>query len=274
MFSTARPKARQPDWTIPQDWSRYTADGACGAGHAVRPPGETVPRPRVRGLSRRGLDVLEAVQAQHPRFRGIVRTADGPDRLAGRGGARPGAGRCVLRPHGQSPLRRGQFHPPARPARLSAGTGRVPRRVRPCADARRPGLCRLSRSLWPRRPARARSSARSKHLCAALLVHGGIRPDCRARGPAHLRVGHRLRASPKAAFALDDPSPNRIAFDLEAGDAHGIPDRRFPAELLRDPELRRTAAADGGDRFRAALRRDHGAAGRTGGGDFARTTWC
>ena len=49
---------------------------------------------------------------------------------------------------------------------------------------------------------------------AALLVHGGVRPDQRAEG---LRIyGSGIVSSrTETIFALEDPSPNRIGFDLE-----------------------------------------------------------
>ena len=203
-------RRRRADWTIPQDWAHYTRRGTRDLGHAVRAPGEAAARPRVERLSARARRA-QAVEARHPRFRGTVRAADEADRLAGRRGARAGARRRVLRPHGQSPLRRGQFHPPPRPARLSAGARRLPRRVRPCADARRSGVRRLSRRPMARAASARWSSDALKYLGAALLVHGRVRPDRRARGPAHLWLGHRLELRRKPLRARrSQPQPHRL----------------------------------------------------------------
>src|SRR3546814_18694193 len=71
-----------------------------------------------------------------------------------------------------------------RSARLSAGTRRLPRRLRPCPDARRPGVRRLYAGLWRGRPAQP-EVRRAETAPASLLVYRRIRPDPRGRGPAH-----------------------------------------------------------------------------------------
>ena len=65
-------------------------------------------------------------------------------------------------------------------------------------------------------------------------------------------------------FALEDPSPNRLRFDLAARDADALPDRRFPGELFR-PRRARRFAAPRRNRFRAALRRGQGDGGNRAG---------
>uniref|UniRef100_A0A0N5A030 LigA n=1 Tax=Parastrongyloides trichosuri TaxID=131310 RepID=A0A0N5A030_PARTI len=72
---------------------------------------------------------------RHPRFRGDEPQAAGPDRLDCGLRARTGAGGRFLRPSGPPPLRLGSVYPQAGRARLSARARRVPRRLRPCADA-------------------------------------------------------------------------------------------------------------------------------------------
>ena len=135
----------------------------------------------------------------------------------------------------------GQFHPPPRPARLSAGARRLPRRVRPCADAAHPGLRRLYAGLWPGR-AQARCGLNALDMLARLYwytVEFGLIATGR---PAHLWLGHRLLAR-RIDLLPRDPSPNRIALRPGARDAHPLSDRRLPADLFRDRQLRSAVRA-------------------------------
>ena len=167
----------------------------------------------------------------------------------------PGAGRGVLRPPGQPPLPRRPVHPQAGPARLPAGAGHLPRRVRPRADAHRPGVRRLHAGLWPRAACGPWSSAgcttwrgstgtRWSSACCrrpqGLRIYGaGI---VSSRGGIDLRPGRSLAQPPRLRPG--------------AGDAHALPDRRLPAGLFRDP-----VAAGAAGRHPAGLRADLRAAG-------------
>ena len=91
---------------------------------------------------------------------------------------------------------------------------------------------------------------------AALLVHGGVRPDPRGGGPAHLWRRHRLQPRRESLFALDEPSRRpRIAFDLKRvmRTRYRIDDYQqayFVIDSFED-----LLQLDAGDRLRAALPR-------------------
>ena len=80
---------------------------------------------------------------------------------------------------------------------------------------------------------RAQQARRARAARARLLVHGRVRPGAAGGRPAHLRRRASSRRTPRRVFALDDASPNRIALRSRARDAHALPDRRFPGNLLR-----------------------------------------
>ena len=113
------------------------------------------------------------------------------DRLVPGGGARADPGRRLLRPSRRPPLPGHPLDPPAGGAGLHRRARHLPRRLRPCAAADPAGFRRFPRSLWPaRRPGRA--DRRAEAAGAALLAHGGIRPDPRGRRDPRLWRRHPL----------------------------------------------------------------------------------
>src|ERR1051325_8187554 len=92
------------------------------------------------------------------------------------------AGRRVLCASCPPTLSVDLLHPAARPARLSAGAGRFPRHLRPCADADEPGVRRLYAGLW-RGWVEGAAAGSSRPFGAALLVHGRVWAD---RDPARI----------------------------------------------------------------------------------------
>jgi hypothetical protein len=141
------------DWTIDQGWAHYTPQD-----HAVW---KTLFERQTGLLPGRACDAfvqgMRALPMRPTRspLRRAVRGADAPHRLAGGGGAGPGARRGVLRPPGAPALSGRHFIRRPRPAGLPGRARCVPRRVRPCADADEPGHGRLHPGLRPGRAARA-----------------------------------------------------------------------------------------------------------------------
>ena len=188
-----------------------------------------------------------------------VRRADEAHRLAGRRGAGPGARRGVLRAPRQPALPGRAVHPQAARARLPRGARRLPRRLRPCADADEPGHRRLHPGLRRRRPARASGSA----CWPTWRASTGTRWSsawCSRRDGLRIYGAGIASSSTESVFALDDASPNRIRFDLERVMRTPLPDRRLPGDLLRHRRPGRAARARP-HRFRAALRARARAAG-------------
>ena len=103
----------------------------------------------------------------------------------------------VLRPSRQPPLSGRGLHQPEASS-TTRGAGRLPRRLRTCADARRPDLCRFLEAYG--KGGRGRSNGRATaQPGAALLVHGRIRPDRHAEG---LRIfGAGILSSPAKQFS-------------------------------------------------------------------------
>ena len=203
------PAGAAEDWTIAQDWASYTkAEHALWDRLFARQSAQLVGRAVPAFLH--GLDVLHLSKPGIPDFAELSERLDEAHRLERRRRAGPGARRGVLRPPGESPFRGRALHPPPRADRLPAGAGRLPRHLRPRAAAVRPGVRRLHAGLRRGRPAR-RAAGRHRAAGAALLAHGGVRPDpharracastARASSPATARASmrwttRRRRASP------------------------------------------------------------------------------
>ena len=101
--------------------------------------------------------------------------------------------RRLFRSSRQPPLSGRRLHPSRARTRLSLRAGRLPRRLRPCAAARRSGLCAISGSLWQGRPARAAAGA-------ARTI---------SRGSTGIRSSSALIATPARACASSAPASSR-----------------------------------------------------------------
>ena len=207
-----REAPRAADYTIDQEWASYSA-----AEHdrwdRLFSRSQAILKDRACDEFLAAMDTLKLSEA------GIPDMARLSDRLETITGWRvvpvagPRARRDVLRPSGQPPVSGRRLHPPGSADGLSGGAGHLPRRVRPRAAAREPGVRRFHAGLRQGRPARA--DARLLKNLARLYwytVEFGLirRPGaCASSAPAS------CRRRPKACSRWTDPSPNRIAFDLE-----------------------------------------------------------
>ena len=167
---------------------------------------------------------LGVAARRHPRFPPAQRHPRRGDRLAHRRGAGAGAGRCVLRLSGAPPLSVDLLHPPARPARLPAGAGRLSRHLRPCADADEPGLRRLHAGLRRRRAEGAAASAICEHLARLYWYTVEFGLIATPRRAAHLRLGHPLFGR-RIGLLPGRSAPQPPALRPAAGDADPVPDR-------------------------------------------------
>ena len=137
-------------------------------------------------------------------------------------------------------------------ARLPRGARRLPRCLRSRADADEPGRSPTT----SRRTAQAACGRASSACSSSLRASTGTRSSsawCEQADGLRIYGSGIVSSYSETLFALDDASPNRIALRPAAGDAHALPDRRFPGNLLRDPRPRRAARARA-HRFRAAVR--------------------
>ena len=202
------------DWTIPQDWAAYTP-----REHAVwdllfaRQTG-MLRGPRLRSLPARAWSSLQPVRDGHSRFRGIVRAAVHDAPAGGwwrcRGWCRT---RCSSSISPTGALWPGRFI--RRPEQLDYLQepdvfhdvfGHVPLLSDPVfADYMQAYGEGGLKALRLERPGKAGP---------ALLVHGGVRPDPRSWRASSSMAPASFPASANSRFALDDPSPNRIDFDL------------------------------------------------------------
>src|SRR5579875_1382344 len=230
-----------------------------GARHlaaVVRAPAEAAGAARLSRISRRAEQARRRGR-RHSGFPAPFRHSRTRHRMAHRRGARPCSRRDLFRPSRPAPLPFNLLHPAPRSARLPAGARRLPRHLRPCADADEPGFRRLHAGLWR---GRAESAAIGASAAArpALLVYGRVRPDCDPGRAAHLRVGHPVlgrrigllpRRSPAAAIALRS----------QTGHAHALPDRRLPTDLFCHRQFRGAVRGDKA-RFHSDLSRARGPA--------------
>ena len=92
---------------------------------------------------------------------------------------------------------------------------------------------------------------------AALLVHGRVRPDRDAGGPAHLWLGHPLLGR-RIGLLPRGPAAAPRAVRSAPRDADAIPHRPLSADLLRDRRFRAAVRCDPAG-FRADLSRDRAA---------------
>ena len=109
----------------------------------------------------------------------------------------------LLRAPREPPLPRHPLDPRGARVRLHRRARRLPRLLRPRADALRPRLRRLHGGLRQGRP-QGRGPRRAAVAGAALLVHGRVRPHPHPAGPAQLRRRHPLlarRDRPRASTA-------------------------------------------------------------------------
>ena len=84
---------------------------------------------------------------------------------------------------------------------------------------------------------KAQPAGRLRAARAPVLVHGRVRPDRHAAGPARLRRRHPELAG-RAAPRGHSPEPQRLAFDLERADAHAATSiDTYQADLLRHRQL-------------------------------------
>ena len=178
------------DYTIEQNWSEYSEEE-----HAIwRLLFERQQRLLVGRACREYLDGLQGLGVAAGGIPDFRRLSDILDRATGwRIVAVPGLvpGRHLLRLSGAPAVSVDLLHPPPRPARLSAGAGRLSRHLRPRADADEPGLRRLHAGLWRGR-AEGAAARPSGAAGAALLVHRRVRADRDGRRAADLRLGHPL----------------------------------------------------------------------------------
>ena len=87
-----------------------------------------------------GIDLLRLSHPGVPDVDELERDLEPAHRVADGRGAGAGPGRHILRDAARARLPGRQFHPRARPARLSRSAGLLPRPVRPHSDARAPRL--------------------------------------------------------------------------------------------------------------------------------------
>ena len=175
------------DYTCEQDWERYTA-----ADHDLYRRLYERQAAQLPGLACE--EFIAAVQQlgapeRIPRFDALSEKLHARHRLGGRGGAGADPRGGLLRAAGAAPLPGDRLDPQARGVRLRRRARRLPRPVRPCAAALQPDVRRLHAGLRRRRP--EGEPARGLRVPrAAVLVHGGVRPDRHAGGAARLRRGH------------------------------------------------------------------------------------
>ncbi len=211
--------------------TRYTAAGARGLEDAVRAPDPAAAGPRLRGLRRGHAAICRSAPTQIPDFRRLS------DVLMQRTGWQVVAvpGWCPTR-CSSSTWRTGAFPPGSfirkpRRARLPGRARRLPRRLRPRADADEPGHRRLHPGLRRGRPARAAAGQAATSWRASTGTRSSS--ACCSRPTACASTARASpRRAPRAMFALDDPSPNRIALRPRAGDAHALPHRRLPGDAI------------------------------------------
>ena len=219
----ARPE--RADWTIDQNWDKYT-----DAEHAVW---KTLFERQSALLPRRACDeFVEGMRdlpidaQQIPDFRALS------DVLMRRTGwqvvAVPGLGarRDLLRASGEPALSRRPLHPQAARARLSGRAGYLPRCVRPCADAHESDDRRLHPSL--RRGRSTRAAARQAHRVGTrILVHGRVRADRAGGRRAHLRMRVSHPLSPRACLRWTIRHPIASASISSASCARAIASTTF-----------------------------------------------
>ena len=203
------PEGASADWTIPQDWSHYGAQEHATWDTLFERQAKLLPG-RASEAYLRGLDVLKLSKPGIPDFEelterlmtltgwqvvavpGLVPDDVFFDHMANR---RFVAGNFIRRPDQLDYLQE--------PDVFHDVFGHVPM----LAD---PVFADYLAGLWPRRAARA-GARRAQASGAALLVHGRVRADRGARGPAHLRLGHRLQLRRKPLRARRSAAPTGSA---------------------------------------------------------------
>ena len=245
------PPGAAADWTISQNWDAFTADEHAMWDKLFARQSAMLPG-RASEAFLRGIDVLRLEKPGIPDYRELNARADGGDGVAGGGGAGPRPRRCVFRPSGEPaafPRAISSAHPEQldylqEPDVFHDVFGHVPMLADPVfADYM---------VAYGEGGLRSLQFDALKQLARLYWYNGRIRTHPRGRWPAHLRRRDcvvlrrkRLRARQR------QPEPDRVR--SRAGDADRLPDRRFPAELLRHRQPRPVAGHDGEHRFRAAL---------------------
>ncbi len=212
-------RGRRARWTVPQDWSQLPRRRARRLGHAVRAPDRAAAGPRLRRLSR-GLDVRHLSKPAFPTSPSCpIVSRNSP---AGRSSRCPAS--CPTRCSSTiSPIAASS------PATSSAApTSSIIFRSR-TSSTTCSAMCRCS----PIRSTPTICRPMAKAACAAFSF--GAHPQARAALLVHVEFGlieeaGRLKlfgasivsSHGEAGFALDDPAPNRIAFDLKASCAPSI----------------------------------------------------
>ena len=205
--------AMAPDFTIEQNWERYSAEE-----HAIwRLLFERQQKLLVGRACREyldGLDALGVAARRHPRFPAAQRRSSTAPPVGAssrcRGWSRT---RCFLPisrarrfPSTCFIRRRDQLDYLQEPDVFHDICGHVPLLMNPVfAD-----YMQAYGAWW----AQGGGSRPSRAAGAALLVHGRVRADRDAGGFAHLRLGHFVVGSGESVYCLDDPRPQRLGFDL------------------------------------------------------------
>ena len=244
------PPGASADWTIPQDWAHYTAEEHAVWDTLFARQAKLLPG-RASEAYLRGLDVLKLSKPGIPDFEelsdrlmkltgwqvvavpGLVPDDVFFDHMANR---RFVAGNFIRRPDQLDYLQE--------PDVFHDVFGHVPMLADPVfADYL---------EAYGKGGQRAMGMDALKYLGRLYWYTVEFGLIAEPEGLAHLWVGHRVELFGKPLRARrSQPQPDRLR--PGARDAHRIPDRRFPAELLRHPELRRTAPRDRRNRLRAAL---------------------
>ena len=224
------PAGAKTDWTVSQDWSHYTAEEHATWDTLFARQAKLLPG-RASDAYLRGLDVLKLSKPGIPDFEelserlmkltgwqvvavpGLVPDEVFFDHMANR---RFVAGNFIRRPDQLDYLQE--------PDVFHDVFGHVPMLADPVfADYL---------EAYGRGGQRALGLDALKYLGRLILVYRRIRADPRTRWVAHLWVGDRVELYRKPVRARrSQPEPDRIRHG--AGHADRLPDRRFPAELLR-----------------------------------------